>query len=85
MEPIICEAHTQLKGLLQLKIRLENAYHHEALTRLKLQGLRVEVLNSFVTFTDYVKTAEMTTKQKIALYKKVIKVMQELDYLQYTM
>jgi hypothetical protein len=85
MDTFICEANSQLKDLLKLKIKLEEAYRHEAVTRLKLQGLRVEILNSFVNFTDYVKSAEMTSHKKIDLYKKVIKVVRELDHLQYNM
>lgn len=75
---ILHEVKFELKRLMAIKFSIELAHQREYATRLKLQGLKVEVLNSIVNFADCVKYSHISTAQKLKAYNSLLIVVQQM-------
>lgn len=79
MHNILHEVNYEIKRLLSLKMSIETVHNKEYSTRLKLQGLRIEVLSSFVHFADCVKYSQIPATQKLECYKNILAVVQNMS------
>lgn len=71
--------HNEFKQLIVLKKSVELVLRRALLTRLRLQGMRLELFDQLVEYSEIIRTQDMPDARKADTYQKIINFVRAID------